>query len=118
MSRCLAVFKPTGGFNLAGMKAAAEDTVVVNCMITQDAKCPASNNPALQPRVSVVRRNCDGSVRRCAAPKALQVTTAVCSSGGVFKAEVTAPFINVDKCFGIVIQLADGTDRMSIVQYA
>jgi hypothetical protein len=111
------VFQPTGSFNLAGMKAAAEDTVDVTFQITQDAKCPASPDASLQPRVSVVRRNCDGSVRPAAAPRALQATTAACSGSGVYKAAVTAPFIKSDKCFGIYIWLADGTSKMAIVQY-
>jgi hypothetical protein len=111
------VFQPTDGFSLAGMKAAAEDTMNVTFRITKDATCPASTSTGLQPRVSVVRRNCDGSIRRGAAPKALQTTVAVCSGTGIFKAEVIAPFIHVDKCFGIYIQLADGTSRMAIVQF-
>jgi hypothetical protein len=111
------VFQPTDNFSLTGMKAAAADTVNVTFRITQAGNCPANTNTALQPTVSVVRRNCDGSIRRSADPKALQVTTAVCSGPGVFTAELTAPFIKGDKCFGIYIKLADGTKRMAIVQY-
>jgi hypothetical protein len=99
------------------MSAAAEDSVAVTFRLSKDAKCPGSTNPALQPRVSVLRRNCDGSVRRGAAAKALQDATAPCSGDGVFAAAVTAPYIRGDKCFAIYIRLADGQSKMAIVQY-
>jgi hypothetical protein len=100
------------------MKASAEDSVAVTFGLSKDAKCPSNSNTALLPRLSVLRRDCDGSMRRGAAAKALEEATARCTGEGVYMAAVTAPFIRFDRCFDIYIQLADGTSRMAIVQYA
>jgi hypothetical protein len=112
-----AVFQPTGSFNLVGVKATAESDVDITFRLTTNAKCPGNSNAALQPQLSLLRRNCDGSIRRGAAPRALDSTTAVCTGDGVFKAKLTAPFIRGDACFAIHIRLADGTQRMAIVAY-
>jgi hypothetical protein len=100
------------------MTAAAEDTVSITFRLTNNAKCPGNTNPTLQPQVSVLRRNCDGSVRRGAAPKAIAEAVAQCSGDGVFRAAVIAPYIRGDQCFGIYIQLADGTAKWAIVRYS
>jgi hypothetical protein len=71
-----AVFQPTGNFSLSGMRAAAEDSVAVTFRVSKDSKCPSNSNAALLPRLSVLRRNCDGSIRRGAAAKALEEATA------------------------------------------
>jgi hypothetical protein len=113
-----AVFQPTGNFSLTGMTAAAEETLDITFRLSSDAKCPGSSNAAVQPRLSVLRLNCDGSVRRGVAPKALWETLAQCSGDAVFKAAVNAPFIRGDACSGVHIQLVDGVSKMAIVQYA
>jgi hypothetical protein len=113
-----AVFNTTGGFSLTGMKVAAEDTVNVAFILTADAKCPTNSDATLAPQVRVLRRNCDGSVRRGAAsPTNLDEAQAVCEGSGVFKASVTAPFMRMDPCIGINIMLADGTSRLAISRY-
>jgi hypothetical protein len=114
----VAGFQPTGNFSLTGMMVTAEDTVNVTFRLTRNTTCPTNTSPALQPTVRVLRRNCDGSVRRGAAsPTNLDVTRAVCEGNGVFKASVTAPFIRGDLCFGIAVLLADGTSRLAILKY-
>jgi hypothetical protein len=100
------------------MMAAAEDTVSVTFCLTKDAKCPTNTEAALQPQVSILRRNCDGSIRRDAAPtRNLYVTRTVCAGDGIFKATVTAPYVKMDACLGIAIKLADSTSRLAIVKY-
>jgi hypothetical protein len=103
-----AVFQPTGNFSFTGMKAAAEDTLDITFRLTTTLKCPSTTNPELQPRLSILRRNCDGTVRRGIAPTTVDQTTAVCAGDGVYKAVFNVPFIRSDACFGVHIKLADG----------
>jgi hypothetical protein len=101
------------------MRVSAEDRFNIAFRLTTDAKCPTNTAAALQPKVKVLRRNCDSRVRRgAAAVKAIESSTAVCSGAGVYKASVNAPFIRMDACFGIHIALADGVSKMAIVKYA
>jgi hypothetical protein len=113
-----AVFEPSGNFSLTGMSVAAEDGIDVTFSLTKNGSCPSNTNPALQPKVDILRRNCDGSVRRGVPARSLESQTAQCTSGGVFMASVTAPFIRGDACFGIHILLADGISKMAIVRFA
>jgi hypothetical protein len=119
MSLCHAVFEPIGSFSLTGMKVAAEDTVDVAFRLTKDATCATNTSPALQPKINVLRRNCDGSVRRGASPNSLDFTTAQCTGAapGVYKASVNAPFLKGDACFAIHIVLADGISKMAILRF-
>jgi hypothetical protein len=101
------------------MRAAAKDAVRVTFRLTKEATCPSNTAAALQPKLSVLCRNCDGSVRRgAAAVKAIESSTAVCSGAGVYKASVNAPLMRMDACFGVHIALADGVSKMAIVKYA
>jgi hypothetical protein len=109
----------SSNFSLSGMSVAAEGSIDVTFTLTKDAACPTNTNAALQPVVNILRRNCDGSVRRgAAAVKSIESKVVQCSGAGVFKAPVTAPFMRGDACFGIRIVLADGVSKMAIVKYA
>jgi hypothetical protein len=117
-----AVFTPTGSFNITGMTAADGQDISVTFRLTKDGTCPSSTDPALQPQVLLLRRNCDGSVpksgaRAATAPEQLRSTTAVCTAG-VYEATVTAAFVHGDKSVGILIRLADGARKLAIVALA
>jgi hypothetical protein len=113
-----AVFAPTGGFKLTGMTATEEQDIPVTFSLTRDGSCPGNTNPALQPQVFALRRNCDGTVPKAAVqPQQLSATAATCANG-VYAAIVTAVFVGEDKCFGIVIRLADGQRKLALVASA